>query len=215
MELRLRADRHLALGDSRRLRIVDELAKGDLAVSELAVLVDMPSNLLAHHLDVLADAGLIERHLSEGDRRRKYVTLRWDRMPEPPRLSSSPSTVAFVYTHNSARSQFAAALWRGLTGAEVVSAGTEPSSSVHPKAILVAAEHGIDLSGATPAGYDSIPWKPELVISVCDRAYEDGVPDAQAHLHWSVPDPVRAGDKASFRNAFSTIARRVEHLTGT
>lgn len=211
----VRAERHLALGDARRLRIVDELASGDVAVSELARLVDLSSNLLAHHLDVLEDAGLIERHLSEGDRRRRYVSLRWDRLPKTPRMPEPlSSTVAFICTHNSARSQFAAALWEGLTGAEVVSAGTDPSGSVHPKAIAVAAEHGIDLSGASPSGYGSIPWTPDLVISVCDRAFEGGVPEAGAYLHWSVPDPVRAGDIASFRTAFADIARRVGHLTG-
>ena len=35
----------------------------------------MGTNLLAHHLRVLEDVGLVRRHRSEGDRRRSYVTL--------------------------------------------------------------------------------------------------------------------------------------------
>jgi len=215
MDLQNRADRHLALGDVRRLAIVDELVAGDRTVSELARLVDLPSNLLAHHLDVLETAGLIARHVSEGDRRRKYVTLRWDRMPLAPVPDIAPSTVVFVCTHNSARSQFAAALWQAATGAEVASAGTEPSPVIHPKAVRAASELGIDLAGRTPSGYETIPWKPDLIVSVCDLAFEDGVPEAKKHLHWSVPDPVRVGTMDSFRSAFGDIAQRVGHLTGT
>jgi ArsR family transcriptional regulator, arsenate/arsenite/antimonite-responsive transcriptional repressor / arsenate reductase (thioredoxin) len=35
----------------------------------------MPSNLLAHHLRVLEEAGLVTRHRSEGDKRRSYLRL--------------------------------------------------------------------------------------------------------------------------------------------
>ncbi|HEU4321424.1 MAG TPA: helix-turn-helix domain-containing protein [Acidimicrobiia bacterium] len=215
MDLQTRASRHLAMGDSRRLAIVDELSSGDRAVTELAQLVGLPSNLVAHHLEVLESAGLIERHVSEGDRRRKYVTLRWDRVPLAPTPLVSPATVAFVCTHNSARSQFAAALWHAVTGAEVASAGTEPSAVIHPKALRVASEHGVDLTGRTPSGYDTIPWRPDLVISVCDRALEEGVPEAEKQLHWSVPDPVRVGTLDSFRSAFGDIAQRIGRLTGS
>lgn len=215
MDIETRASRHLALGDTRRLAIVDELSSGDRTVSELAHLVDLPSNLVAHHLDVLESADLIERHPSEGDRRRRYVTLRWDRLPPAPAPLIAPATIAFVCTHNSARSQFAAALWKAATGAKVASAGTQPAAAIHPKAVKVASEHGVDLSGHTPSGYETIPWRPDLVISVCDRAFEEGVPEAKQHLHWSVPDPVRVGTLDSFRFAFAEIAQRIDHLTGS
>lgn len=214
MTLRLRADRHAALGDPRRLVIVDELALGDRTVAALAQLTDLSGNLLAHHLDVLESAGLIERRVSEGDRRRRYVSLRWDCLPVGLDVSLTEANVAFVCTHNSARSQFAAAIWRAATGVEVASAGTDPATGVHLKAVRVASEFGVDLSSAVPGGYDTLPWRPDLVISVCDRAYESGVPEAPKHLHWSIPDPVTRGDLPSFRSAFADIARRVEHLSG-
>lgn len=214
MNLEERAERHAALSDVRRLAIVDSLTSGDHTVAELAGLVDLPGNLLAHHLDVLEDAGLIDRRVSEGDRRRRYVSLRWDSIPSDLDVTLTGTTVAFVCTHNSARSQFAAALWGEATGADVASAGSDPSERVHPKAVRVASEFGIDLSSAAPGGYDTLPRRLDVVVSVCDRALEGGIPEARDHYHWSIPDPVRAGDIASFRSAFAEIARRVEHLSG-
>ena len=213
MTLERRARVHAALGDPSRLRIVDALSVGDRTVTELRVLSDVPGNLLAHHLDVLEGAGLIERRRSEGDHRRRYVVLRFAaladlEMPSPPVLGSP----LFVCTHNSARSQFAAALWQRRTGQSVESAGTDPAPHVHPTALIVAAEFGVDLSEATPKGYESITGSPELVVSVCDRARETGPPLGGAHLHWSIPDPVASKTDRAFSNAFAEIVQRVEQL---
>lgn len=208
-----RARRHAALGDERRLLIVDQLAAGDRAVAELTDLVGLRGNLLAHHLDVLEGAGLIERRTSEGDHRRRYVSLRWEGLPPPVAAPTLAGEVAFVCTHNSARSQFAAALWKQRTGAPASSAGTEPVSHVHPTAVQVATEFGVDISRARPSSYASLPGGLDALISVCDRAHEAGLPEAGQHLHWSVPDPVRAGTLDAFRAAFDDIARRMQHFT--
>ena len=216
MNLDLRAGRHAALGDERRLQIVDQLELGDLTVSDLAKGLRIEGNLLAHHLEVLEQAGLIERRVSEGDHRRRYVSLRWENLPAPisPALSP-PDTVAFVCTHNSARSQFAAALWREMNDSEVWSAGTQPADRVHPKAVEAAADFGLDLSRKTPAGYESLPDKPDLIISVCDRARESGIPDAARRYHWSIADPVTIGTLEAFKSAFSDIASRIERIART
>lgn len=210
-----RAQAHAALGDERRLSIAEQLALGDRTVAELAELTGMSGSLLAHHLEVLADAGLVRRSVSEGDHRRRYVSLDWARIPSglhlPPR---SDQHVAFVCTHNSARSQFAAALWKQATGGEAVSAGSEPASRVHPTAVAVASEFGVDITDAKPGGYERIQGRPDLVVSVCDRALEDGLPAAEDYLHWSVPDPVKTGNVRSFRSAFEQIAERMALLTG-
>ena len=70
-----RAAVHAALADPARLLITDTLAFGDVSPSDLADMLAMPSNLLAHHLHVLEQAGLLTRRRSEGDRRRSYVQL--------------------------------------------------------------------------------------------------------------------------------------------
>lgn len=216
MNLEQRARAHAALGDSRRLHIVDRLALGDLTVAELAEASGLSGNLLAHHLDVLQSAGLIERRVSEGDQRRRYVSLRWANLPDGVREPDPAmfGRVAFICTHNSARSQFAAALWETRTGSPAESAGSDPSPAVHPDAIRIANEFGVDLAGLRPGGYELLSSSPDLIISVCDRARESDFPDARRHLHWSVPDPVRLGTSTAFRSAFTEIAERVEHLVG-
>src|SRR5947207_14410226 len=74
-ELARRVAMHAALADPARLRITDMLADGDASPSELAGVLAIPSNLLAHHLKVLEEAGLVMRRRSEGDRRRIYLHL--------------------------------------------------------------------------------------------------------------------------------------------
>lgn len=214
MTLAERARVYAALGDPHRLRIVDELALGDRSPTELGELLDLPSNLLAHHLGVLEESGLVERRVSAGDRRRRYLVLRHHILVGlTPTRRLRPRMVLFVCTHNSARSQFAAALWREQTQGEADSAGTDPLPQVHPLAVRAAAERGVDLTAARPKGYPDVGIRPDLVVSVCDRALESGVPFDVERLHWSVPDPVEVGRIGAFRSAFAEIANRVDALT--
>lgn len=212
MRLEDRARRHAALGDPARLLIVDELIASDRTVSELAEATGMRGNLLAHHLDVLDGAGLIRRRASEGDRRRRYVSIVGRSLDLQPPADSWQGPVVFVCTHNSARSQFAAAVWQQRTGSPARSAGSHPAGAVHSKAVRVAAELGVDLSGCRPQGYEAIDGVPDLVVSVCDRARETEIPVARRHVHWSVPDPVMRNTLSAFRSAFSEISDRVEGL---
>src|ERR1700744_3451797 len=108
-----RAALHAALADPARRRITAVLPAGDASPSELAALLAMPSNLLAHHLRTLEEAGVITRRRSEGDRRRTYLQLvpgALASLAGPP--APAASRVLFVCTANSARSHLAAALWR-------------------------------------------------------------------------------------------------------
>ena len=213
MEVADRARMHAALADPHRLAIVDSLALGDRTPRELGELVSLPTNLLAHHLRVLDEAGLIERRASSGDGRRRYVLLRPDRLGAlVPALAVAGGTVLFVCTHNSARSQFAAALWHVRTGEDADSAGADPAPRVHPAAVRAARPLGVDLAGRTPKGYEDVAAAPDLVVSVCDRAREAGVPFDAAALHWSVPDPVADGRRTAFDAAFAEICQRVERL---
>jgi DNA-binding transcriptional ArsR family regulator len=66
---------HAALGDPARLAVVDTLTLGDASPGEIAAELGMPTNLVAHHVKVLQDAGLLTRTRSEGDRRRTYLRL--------------------------------------------------------------------------------------------------------------------------------------------
>lgn len=193
--------------------MVDALTASDRTPGELREFTGVDWNLLAFHLRTLEEAGVVERHVSEGDRRRRYVRLRAGVL-ERLDLRPAPGTVRrplFVCTHNSARSQFAAALWRQRTRRRVASAGSSPAAAVHPLAVEVAADYGLDLSRARPRGYDAVRFDPDVVVSVCDRALEAGVPFDCPRLHWSVHDPV-AGGRATFEAAFADIAERMSRL---
>ncbi|HNH97055.1 MAG TPA: helix-turn-helix domain-containing protein, partial [Microthrixaceae bacterium] len=137
-----RVRRLAALGERVRLAIVDELASGDRSPGELRRRLELESNLLAHHLDVLEGAGIVARTRSDGDGRRCYVRLN---RPALVGLLPAPDGVVgealFVCTHNSARSQLAAATWRSVVGTRAWSAGTHPAERVHPGAVA-AAERG-------------------------------------------------------------------------
>lgn len=213
MQLEDRVEIHAALGERHRLMIVDALGFNDLTFTELAAVTGLRGNALAYHLATLEDVGIVTRRVSEGDRRRRYLRLDTavvgQLLPAPPPPSDG---VVFVCTHNSARSQFAAACWESRTGSAAGSAGAEPSATVNPMAIDVAVEFGLDLSVATPQGYDSLGASVGTMISVCDRAREGDLPPAQRHLHWSTPDPVPLGTRDAFRAAFSDLAARIDRL---
>ncbi|MFI2577424.1 helix-turn-helix domain-containing protein [Streptomyces rochei] len=212
-----RARIHAALGDPARLAIVDALCLGDASPGEIARDLGLPTNLVAHHVKVLADAGLLERARSEADRRRTYLRLRPDSLAllRPPGLPDAPRVV-FVCTHNSARSQLAAALWTQRTRRPAASAGTHPAPRVHPKAIAVAHRHGLRLDPAGTAHVCDVVDSGDLVIAVCDSAHEDLTSGAaRPRLHWSVPDPVRAGTDAAFETAYTDLAGRIDRLAPT
>jgi protein-tyrosine-phosphatase/DNA-binding HxlR family transcriptional regulator len=211
--LRRRARIHAALGEPARLAIVDMLSLGDASPGEIAHSLDLPSNLVAHHVKVLQDAGLVVRTRSEGDRRRTYLRLEADALTAltPPPLDDV-GRVVFVCTHNSARSQLAAALWAGRARTPAASAGTQPAPRVHPRAIKVARRHGLTLDPTGTAHVADVVHDGDLVIAVCDNAHEylsDGI---RPRLHWSVPDPAPADTDSAFEAAFTDLAGRIDRI---
>lgn len=209
-ELIARARQHAALSDVSRLQLLDLLALGDRSSNELQVELGMPSNLLAHHLRVLDEAGLIRRHRSEADRRRSYVRLT-TAAREFTGVRANASRVVFVCTANTARSQLATLLWDSVSGIPSTSAGTHPAERVAPGAVAVARAHGLEVAeNATPRTLEGVIRPGDFVITVCDNAREELslTPDA----HWSVPDPVREATPATFEAAFTEIQHRVLEL---
>ena len=207
---RHRAAVHAALGEPVRLAIVEQLAVSDRAPSVLATQFDLTGNLLAHHLAVLERVGLIERRVSAGDRRRRYVRLRRHALAQ---LAVGTSRrrggrALFVCTENSARSPMAAALWRERTGADAASAGTHPAQRVHPGAVAAAGLAGLDLRTARPRALEVGDLEVDVIVTVCDRAHEElGAPTDW--LHWSVPDPVEAGTRRAFDAALAELDERI------
>jgi protein-tyrosine-phosphatase/DNA-binding HxlR family transcriptional regulator len=206
-----RAAMHAALADSARLRIIDTLGAGDASPSDLAAMLAMPSNLLAHHLRVLEQAGLITRRRSDGDRRRTYLQLVPGALESLTRPAARTARrVLFVCTANSARSHLAAALWRRASAIPAASAGTQPAARIDPGAVAAARRHRLPMRRLRPCRISDIRLDGDLIITVCDMAREEL--GRQATVHWSVPDPVPAGDPASFDMALAELSSRVERL---
>src|SRR5579859_815171 len=202
---------HAALADPARLQITDTLLAGDASPSELAATLAMPSNLLAHHLHVLEEARIITRRRSEGDRRRTYLQLVPGALDAlaPPAARGVPR-VLFVCTANSARSHLAAALWRRASTVPAASAGTHPARAIDPGAIAAAQRHRLPLPRLRPRHLGEVRQDGDLIVTVCDLAHEELAEPAS--VHWSVPDPVSAGDPAGFDAALAQLADRVGRL---
>jgi protein-tyrosine-phosphatase len=211
-ELVARARIHAALGEPSRLAIVDALTLGDASPGELGSALGLPTNLLAHHLSVLADAGVVERSRSEGDRRRTYLRLCPDALTALTPAAAQPVTrVVFVCTHNSARSQLAAALWANHSSIPAASAGTHPAPRIHPRAVRVARRHGVALHPTRTAHVRDVLRDDDLVIAVCDNAHEH-LPAQPERLHWSVPDPAPVDTDAAFEAVYADLAARIDRL---
>lgn len=216
-----------ALAEPVRLHIVDLLSEGDASPGELQARLEVPSNLLAHHLKVLEGAGIASRHRSHADKRRTYLHLHAERLigllpaaSAAVAVSVAVERVVFVCTANSARSQLAAALWREASAIPVASGGTHPGASIAPGAVAAARRHGLTLIQDRPRALDGLLRDGDYVVTVCDAAHE-GLPAGQGGAasprlagvsHWSVPDPVAAGTDAAFDAAHDDIAGRVAVL---
>lgn len=141
--------------------------------------------------------------------------------PEPPEegaIERPRRGVLFVCVANAARSQMAEAWARHLAPAEieVASAGLTPSR-VHPLAIQVMAEVGLDLSGARSKALSDVPLdRFDLVVTLCDEGRCVAPPPGARHLHWPIEDPVPAasspGALDAFRRVRDDLAARVDRL---
>ncbi|NCG28381.1 MAG: arsenate reductase ArsC [Verrucomicrobiales bacterium] len=106
-------------------------------------------------------------------------------------------TVLILCTGNSCRSHMAEGILRNATSdlIEVASAGSDPSGYVHPKAITVLEEIGIDISAHTSKHMnDFLEQEIHTVITVCGNA-DQACPTypGQAHRHhWGFEDPAHA-----------------------
>jgi arsenate reductase len=79
---------------------------------------------------------------------------------------------------------------------EVYSAGTEPASQVHPKAIQVMGEAGINLKDNYPKNVDEFLYQNfDFLITVCDGARESCpffTGKVNLRLHIGFEDPAKA-----------------------
>jgi protein-tyrosine-phosphatase/DNA-binding transcriptional ArsR family regulator len=201
-------------GHPLRWRLLSELARSDRRVGELCDLADRRQPLVSYHLRQLRDGGLVSMRRSAADGRDTYYVLDLARCGEllssaglslhrglaltpraPRERLTTQARALFLCTGNSARSQMAEALCEQLSGGAVsaASAGSHPKP-LHPNAVRVMRERGIDLAGRRSKHLSEFSGRRfDYVISLCDRVREvcpefEGAPEL---IHWSIPDPAR------------------------
>ena len=221
-------------GHPLRWRLLTELARSDRRVGELCELADRRQSLVSYHLRQLRDGGLVSMRRSAADGRDTYYALDLARCGEllssagaslhpglapPPRARrerrSTLARVLFLCTGNSARSQIAEALCEELSGGAVkaASAGSHPKP-LHPNAVRVMRERGIDLAGRRSKHLNEFAGQRfDYVISLCDRVREvcPEFPGGPELIHWSIPDPARDEEALP---AFERTAAELETRVG-
>ncbi|NUR98853.1 MAG: ArsR family transcriptional regulator, partial [Kribbellaceae bacterium] len=104
------------------------------------------------------------------------------------------------------------AIWTRRSRVPAASAGTRPAERVHPRAVKVARRRGLDPGRWRTAQVVDVVKPNDLVIAVCDIAYEQLPAGARPRVHWSVPDPAPADTDAAFEAAYDELAGRIDRL---
>lgn len=135
-------------------------------------------------------------------------------------MSTTKPAVLILCTGNSCRSHLAEGILRAAAGDlfTVHSAGSKPAGYVHPLAIRVMREIGIDLSGHTSKHMNEFLAAPiETVITVCGNADQacPVYPGQVNRHHWPFDDPAHATGTeeeilAVFRRVRDEIRRTFE-----
>ncbi len=228
-------------GEALRWGLLRELARSDLRVGELVAAVGQPQNLVSYHLRKLRSGGLVSARRSSADGRDTYYSLDLARCaalltetgaalhaglrlgPAPDTVDTASGRVLFLCTGNSARSQMAEALLAHRAPlVEVFSAGSHPKP-LHPNAVAVMRDLGIDLSGHRAKHLDEFTGQRfDHVISLCDRVREvcPEFPGEPELVHWSMPDPSATGDTRettypAFRRTADQLVIRIGYLLRT
>ncbi len=125
--------------------------------------------------------------------------------------------ILILCTGNSCRSQMAEGFLKEFDSKmEVFSAGTRPTLNVHPKAIMVMKELGIDLTKNKPESVDEYLNQPfDYVITVCGGAKENCpafLGDVKNSIHIGFEDPADAtGTEEEIFDEFRKIRDEIEH----
>jgi arsenate reductase len=97
----------------------------------------------------------------------------------------------------------------------IESAGTK-ATELHPLAVRVMAEVGVDISGQRSESVDEVGEGWDVVVTVCD-AHCPIPPRSGMRLRWNFPDPALAGGSeddqlAAFRLVRDGVEKKVRSL---
>ncbi len=133
-------------------------------------------------------------------------------------MTTNKPTVLILCTGNSCRSHLAEGFLRAVAGdiLDVQSAGSKPAGYVHPLAIKVMQEAGIDISRHTSKHMNQfLDRKIETVITVCGNADQacPMFPGQVNRHHWAFVDPAHAtGSEEEILSVFRQVRDEIKRV---
>ena len=129
-------------------------------------------------------------------------------------------TILFLCTGNSCRSVISEATFNHLApaGLSAISAGSQPTGKLHPRAVSLLASKGIPTDGYFSKSWNDLPMMPDIVVTVCGSAAGETCPaylGAVTRTHWGVDDPghvVGTEEEigTAFERTYGIIRARIE-----
>lgn len=96
-----------------------------------------------------------------------------------------------------------------------MSAGSQPTGTVHPRSLALLEREGIPTEGLRSKSWEDLPETPDVVITVCAGAAGETCPvylGSALRTHWGVDDPAKAtGTEEDINAAFEQAYRILRH----
>jgi len=128
--------------------------------------------------------------------------------------------ILFLCTGNSCRSILSEATFNHLAprGMHALSAGSQPTGWLHPRALALLARKGISTEGYFSKSWDALPTVPDIVVTVCSSAAGETCPaylGPVLRTHWGLDDPshIQGSDEeieAAFERTYQIILARTQ-----
>lgn len=116
--------------------------------------------------------------------------------------------ILFLCTGNSCRSVLSEGTFKHLAppGMQALSAGSQPTGWLHPRAVALLRRKGISTEGYSSKSWDALPVTPDIVVTVCGSAAGETCPaylGPVLRTHWGLDDPSHVvGTEEEIESAF-------------
>jgi len=137
-------------------------------------------------------------------------------------MNDQPDTmnILFLCTGNSCRSVLSEGVFNHLApeGLRAISAGSQPTGWLHPRAVALLQRKGISTEGYSSKSWDDLPVAPDIVVTVCASAAGETCPaylGPVLRTHWGLDDPSHATGtedeiEAAFERTYRIILARTQ-----
>lgn len=126
----------------------------------------------------------------------------------------------FLCTGNSCRSVLSEGTFNHLApeGLTAISAGSQPTGRLHPRAVALLERKGISTEGYYSKSWNELPVLPDIVVTVCGSAAGETCPaylGPVLRTHWGLEDPSHVVGtideiEAAFERTYDIIVARTQ-----